>query len=776
MKKLALISLISIFAIGMSAHAELIRQSNFYGNDTLEGVEQEFFETGTIQSPENKAIIESGVMIEDDYDDEYYNQTPNSNSTEKTLKAMPVFKKYRIKISNYFKIKAHEEELKEIEYNKQLEEFAANSGLDIDDDEIRELAERKLKKIYQNKEGEEVKISPIKKVKNFFKRNKTNDGENTPSKVEKSDDTETTNKTLSAGVSEVVAQKDIVLDCDKLVYDDETSDLEATGHAMLSFPPQGVSIKGDKLIYNTEGNIIKAFGNVEIIKNGSSIYGDYIQINMNDESAIVTNMHTDKMNMLVNAKNVVASEDTIELQDGYMVGSNDYILRLKSRMVGPRIENMMIAEDDKSKISGQGLAINVKASEIFVTAKKNHNTVTLKNADLYFKDNFITRLGSFTAHTNKNNEYFQANYPELGSIPRIGMFIGPGYVFDLPNGATIKAIPFLNYKNELGIGGGLKYRSGTNFTSLFYGSAADIFVLKGKQYLDDRLYLQYGINSFLEDWYMGGRIAKYALEAVYRDSTKIPDTLGKNRSATYRQRISAGYVQDGDYNTHHESINSSEIGTTRFKYMAELSQNLFSYKDKEKRQSLSLSWIMQGSAALYGTGDTQFVGRTGPMLHSQYKNWMQDIGYFVSAIQDETPVPRFDTYRYGRSNVYLRESLRVNKYFTVSWMGSAALSNDAPNGELFQENGFYFALGPDDLKFTFGYDFIRGRTFFTFTTALDMKDTRVDYKRMVIKNPDRLTKEEEKIEPVSFKSRTVPKVKRTHAQVIDIEDPDREQI
>lgn len=28
---------------------------------------------------------------------------------------------------------------------------------------------------------------------------------------------------------------------------------------------------------------------------------------------------------------------------------------------------------------------------------------------------------------------------------------------------------------------------------------------------------------------------------------------------------------------------------------------------------------MQGSAALYGTGDTQFIGRVGPSVHLQYK-------------------------------------------------------------------------------------------------------------------------------------------------------------
>ena len=190
-----------------------------------------------------------------------------------------------------------------------------------------------------------------------------------------------------------------------------------------------------------------------------------------------------------------------------------------------------------------------------------------------------------------------------------------------------------------------------------------------------------------------------------------------------------------------------------------------------------MAWILQGSAALYGTGDTQFIGRTGPVLHTQYKRWMQDIGYFISAYDDNTPLPIFDTYRYGRSNVFARESLRLNKYLTFSWITSANLSDDSPNGKVFQENGFYLAIGPDDLKLMLGYDFIREQTIFLFTSAIDMKGTSVDYKKMVIKNPEKLARDDsEKVELVNFDRPKTQKIRRTHAEVIEIEDPNREQL
>ncbi len=779
MKKLVFISLISILMVGSGASAAVVHNKDFYDDNSLESVEQEFFENGTISSPKNRAKIEG----ETDYfgGDSFMEYDPTAGGDMPSLRGMPVFKKYRIKMTNYFKIKAHERELKDIEEQKKILNEMDESEMDIDDFDYDDLKERNLKKIYKDEDGNEVEVSNFQKFKNLFKRKNKETSEisdkKQPAESEASEDSDGETKELSGGVKEVVAQKDIILDCDKLDYDDENAELYASGHPVLSFPPQGVTIKADKLTYNTESNIIKAYGNVEIIKDGSPIYGDYVQINMNDESALVTNMKADKMNMLINAKNVVAAEDTIELLDGSMTGDRHYILALRSNMMGPRLENMIIPDEEKSKLTKDGLEIKVNAEEIYVTAKKDHDIVTVKNSDVYYKDNHLFRFGSFTAHTNKNHEYFEANYPEFGTIPRLGMFIGPGFVFDVPNGGSAKFIPFLNYKNEFGVGAALKYRSGTNYTEMYYGSAEDMFILKGRQYLDDNLYMLYGINSYLEDWFMGSGMSKYRLEAVYRDSVTIPNTLYEGLHAKYRQRISAGYVQDSDYNRNNENISSSEMGTTRFKYMAELSQTLFKYRSKKELLSANLSWIFQGSAALYGTGDTQFVGRMGPALHTQYKYWMQDIGYFLSAFDDQTPVPRFDMYRYGRSNVYLRESLRVNKYLTVSWMGSATLSDDSPNGRLIQENGFYFSIGPDDLKVTLGYDFIRERTFFTFTTALDLKGTQVNYKKMVIKNPDRLARDDsEKVEPISFDKPSAQKVKRTHAEVIEIEDPDREQL
>lgn len=705
-----------------------------------------------------------------------------------SAQGMPLFKQLRIKLTNYYKIKAHEDELKEQqELQKELmKEMEAEDGDDVES--LEELTDRNLKKIMNVESSDNEEVKPKKKFA-FWHRKKNKDDQSVEKEEEKpaqdiKKDTEPEKSPetleLSGGVKQVVAEKDAQLDCDVMNYYEDRNEIEATGHPVLYFPPQGVTLKADKLVYNTVTNIIKAYDNVELIKDGSSIYGDFIQINMNEETSLITNMKADKMNMVIRAKKANAGDNLIVLEDGKMYAEKSFMLRFKTRIIGSDFSQMQILDEDRSYLDPSGNAkIKVVAKEISVNAKKNHDLITVKEADIKYNDFTLRHIRSLTAHTNKKHEYFEANYPEFGSRSRIGMFAGPGFVFDVPNGATIKAIPFLNYKDGFGIGGALKYRSGTNFTEMMYGSAEDIFVLRGAQQFDDKFFMQYGMNSYMDNWWLGSRMAKYMTEFVFRDGVRKRNFLGKNMDLTFKQRLGAGYIHDSDVNRFDEkNLKSSEMGTTRLQYMSEIDQTLYTYNNPEKRFLMNAGVAMQGAAAVYGTGDTQFVGRIGPRLHTQYKYWMQDIGYFLSAYQDNTPVPRFDTYRYGHSNVYIREALRLCKYASVSWAGSFNLSDDAPNGKMVQENIFMVALGPDDFKVSLGYDFFRQTTYFTINVALDMKGTTVDFDKMVIKNPDRLAQDDKQyVKEVTFEEKgPATKVNKTYAEVINIEDPDKEAL
>lgn len=644
-------------------------------------------------------------------------------STAKPIKTMPLFKKTRIKVTNYFREREYNKAQKLLEKEKQLQ-------------------------------------SPQEEVK---------EPENTTG--------------LQGGVTQQVTTNNVQLDADNIDYDEKTMDLVATGSPVLTFPAQKVSIKADKIIYNTASNTLTVPDKVEIIKDGHSIFGENLNVNLNEENALLDNVETKASFMTVTARKAEMDEDLITLYNGQMVSKDSYIINFHTKMVGgDRFKRMFVEEEDRTYIRDEigETPVTVKAKEIIVDAKKNTDTITLKKAQIHFGDFKLFTLPTIKMHTNKQQEYFEGNYPELGSRGKFGMFLGPGYTIDTPlqNGSTLKLMPIINKKSDWGIGGFLKYQSATNFTDFGYGSGSDMVFLRGKQYLDDKLYMQYGINSYMDEWFLGRRMAKYDAELVYEDNGIIPSTIGDKLDLNFKHRFGFGYMHNSDFNRYGEALDTSNIGTTRTRYMAEAAQTLYKYEDKENRKLLTLSFVMQGSAALYGTGDTQFIGRVGPRLHTQYKYWMQDIAYFASAFEDGTPLKVYDTYRYGHGSIYIREALRLHKYVSVAWSGNINVTGDSPNNKAFQECTFIVSLGPDDFKINLGYDWVRKHTYFAIAVAMDTKGSGIQYEKMVIKHPDKLAKRND--EPVELKvfgepQTSAPK-KMMYAEVIDIEDPNREEL
>ena len=604
---------------------------------------------------------------------------------------------------------------------------------------------------------------------------------------------------LEGGVNEEVTERQLILDAENVNYDDETGDMVATGRPILVLPPQNIKIIADKMTYNEDSNILKGIGNVVVFKDGMPTKGSYLEVDMNEETMVMDNVESITQTTIMDAKKAIQKDGLIVLHDGNFHSEESQVYRLMSRMVGPRFQNMIVPRESQALFFGDPTGNNVRLDidEIYVDARKNHGVFKAKGIKVYKNGKYLFRWPSLTAYTNKERDYFEANYPEFGTRRKVGLFVGPGFVFGGPGGSVIKAIPFLNYQHKFGFGGAIKYFNTFNRTELGYASASDIFFLKGIQRLDDHLYLQYASNSFMDEWFLGRQMPKYMAEVYYDRGYTTKDFLTKGMNLGFRHRFGVGLMEDNDRNFYGERLKSAGISTTRFRYMAELNQHIWGYTDEERRIAANFGVVMQGSAAVYGTGDTQFIGRVGPRLHLQYKNWMQDIGYFLSGYSDHTPLPRYDTYRYGHQSVYLSEAFRLCKYLSVGWAGNINLSDDAPNGKMFQENAFLFSIGPDDLKITLGYDFVRQTTYFGFNVAFDTKGTTVTYKKMEIKNPERLGKnqnddgtEKRKIAfssakddsevPVANKSvkssaKQKPQVLE-YAQVIDIEDPDKETI
>lgn len=558
------------------------------------------------------------------------------------------------------------------------------------------------------------------------------------------------NKPKQQAVVDTTPKNQAILDCDNMEYFAQRNELEADGHVVMFFPSNNSTIKADKVIYNQDSNLIKAFGNVVLISDGKQLNGDYMQVDMNEENALMHNPTTHMLQIACKAKKGYMYGDKIIQEQGSMYITKKTIIDVKAEMFGPDLTRMFIPEEQKGYLmkEGHGEKFRIKANEIIVNSKDEHDTVTLKHAEIYFSGKKVGTIPSITLHTNKNQDYLEANYPEIGTMTNLGFFVGPGFDFDTPRGTNVKIVPMFNYQgnsentedNKMGFGAIVKYKSATNKTDFAYGTANQMFLMAGRQRLDDDLYLQYGANRYLDDWFLGFRMPMLMGELVYSKDFVNPDFLGQTRDMVYSHRITAAYAQDGPIGSK-QPLGTDGIGTLRLRYMAEIAQTLYRFGD-EKQNPINARFelVGQGSAGVYGTGDTQMIARIGPRIHTQYKNWMQDAGYFLSAYNDQTPLINFDRYMYGRSNVYLQENFRLCKYLTVSWLGSMNLSQDSWNGALMQENSFFFSIGPEELKLNVGYDTVRQQSFITMAVHFDAKGSTIDYDKMVIKNPDTLGK------------------------------------
>ena len=567
-------------------------------------------------------------------------------------------------------------------------------------------------------------------------------------------ETETVEKVSSKGKSKSLSKKksksenknsaeDIILDCEKVDYDTENYLIFARGNVAVEFVKQGTTVKADLITFDRANNTIKAEGNVHIYKGDKVIDGDYIFVDLNEENALIENPYTQTATIEMRAKKGYVYGDKITQEHGLLSIDQSYPLEFRSRRNGPRVDEMLRPKKVETPEDIEKNIFRMEAREIKVTQKGDLETIAIKKGKISKGQKTIFKVPAVKIYTNKNHDYFETNMWEIGSYRGLGFYTGPGWVFELPKGSVFKAMPIFNYKSGAGFGALGRFSSGTNTTVAAYGSAEDKVIVYGRQELDDKLFMQYGMNAYMDEWFLGRRRPKYGVSLIYMDKYSSQDFLLKNKTSMFSHRIEAGYFQDLDFDQKFEKIDGGRnIGTTRFRYMAMANQELWSKQDRENLKLIRILLNAQLSAALYGTGDTQLIGRAGPIVRMQYKRWMQDIGYHFSVYDDNSPMPLFDAYRFGGQALSLRESLRLCKWLTVTWYGVFNTTNDSSTHRSIQGNSFYLSIGPDEFRFNIGYDFMRDTFRCLFEVLMDAKGTRVKYDKLEITQQKKPKKEE----------------------------------
>lgn len=150
---------------------------------------------------------------------------------------------------------------------------------------------------------------------------------------------------------------------------------------------------------------------------------------------------------------------------------------------------------------------------------------------------------------------------------------------------------------------------------------------------------------------------------------------------------------------------------------------------------LKFGIVAQGSATVYGTGDTLGVFRIGPSITSKLKKWESNIAYFQGGIHGDSPF-KFDKYRYGRSTIVFNEKFNFNNTFALGFLGAVSPNKDNYKRDFMTEALLYALFGPRDFKIAVSYDFYRSAGYLDFMFLLGSDNAKINFEKLNTKNID----------------------------------------
>lgn len=523
----------------------------------------------------------------------------------------------------------------------------------------------------------------------------------------------------------------IEITAEYMEYFPERYEVEAVGNAKVNFVQQETILSANKIVFNYDRNILKARDNVVLISKDGITEGDFIKLDLNKPEGWIENPVTTTEDIKLSAKEAFIYSDKIEEYEGVAKILKNEKLKFGSTSFAGYLNNSIDYADNQQDIEleeSKGI-YSLKANTIFIESKEEHEIITIKNADLFFKKFKVATIPSAQIVSNKSHSSMETNLPEFGSMSLLGAHIGPAVVLNVPGGSTLKLAPILTYSSsKLGIGGIARYRNEYNMTEAAYGTSKDEFLLRGKHKLAPGLTLNYSRLTSQNEWFLGYRKPKYSAALNYRRTDYIED-LDLHFSQMY---IAGAFVDDRA----NQDLSDLE---GRFRWMTQAFKPIYSYKNEEGNIGFSTGLVAQTVATVYTGGEVAGLFRVGPAINTKVGPWKQALMYYQTAVAGETPFD-FDRYRYGRSNIVLLENLKICKYLTLGYLASIAMNREVKSDDLFQESRFLVSIGPEYAKVTIGYDAFRRNTMFLFSMLVGTEDSEISFKRTVLKNPGNFTK------------------------------------
>lgn len=517
------------------------------------------------------------------------------------------------------------------------------------------------------------------------------------------------------------------LNSEKLEFFPESHQFIATGNAEILIKEQGSRLKAEKIIFNQQEQTILAIGNVRIFKENMKVTGDYTKIDLTKESALVNQPIANIDIIKVKAKEANVYTNEIEALKGTASMNKRFDMVLSTTQFGG-LDTGKIFQRARSKERTNKSNYRIVTKEMVVKGEKDRNIIQMKKANVYVGKIKIAYVPVLEVSTDKNMSQIETQLPEIGSRRNIGTYLGPGLVFYLPYGATLKAAPtFVSASEGKGFGGIGRFTTSKNKTEFGYGSPKKKFIMNGEHRFSDTLKLIYGSRDYVDDGIMGRRMPNYGIDLVYDKNSYIEDL-----DLMYRNRMSAGYAQDYE----------SGWGTGRYKVQGNmLNRSPIFAIDK------IFQFRLQGQydITVYGNGDTTGVVKAGPRIDSEIGPFSMYATYFQGGVHGVSPM-KYDRYSYGKSNVVFNSTYHVNRFLDLSYLCYLNLTKDNWDKKLLAENQIAASIGPDDIKLRLGFDTIRKRSVFGVDMLVGSDRAGIEFDKLRVVNPGDLKNSEPKPE------------------------------
>lgn len=531
--------------------------------------------------------------------------------------------------------------------------------------------------------------------------------------------------------TEARADNKFQINADKISYDDTEGNIYADGNVEIIAHSKNITLKADNAVIDKPSQTIKLKGNVKIIKDGLEMAGQSLIVDLNEENIIMDNPVAEAYSFVIHAQESYLIANDMQMLNGDITSNQKreivftssrfqrFVPGAYEELYDPSLHNDLNV-DKKTK------TYKIDAKEIVVTSYKDHNALVFKGANVYYGKHKMYPKTDFEIIADKQSQVVETNVMEVGTFRSFGTYLGYGFVHKLPKGQMLKLMPAAVYgDHRFGVGLLARHRSRNSMLEAGYSTSTEKFVARGVYRFGNGFSLRYGRNSYMPEGFLGARRPGYAAQLGFEKAY-----YDKENDITFKHSTYAGLFSD-----YRKSKGGHYFATTRFRENLELRKNFIEYKNPEQDLSLKFGILAQGSATIYGTGDTTGVFRIGPVLSSRLKKWESQIHYTQGGIHGKSPFV-FDRYMYGRSTVYFNEKFNFNNVFALGFAGAISPNKDNYKHDLITEAMIYALFGPRDIKVAVSYDFYRSVGHLDFLFILGSDKAKINFEKLTTKNID----------------------------------------